>query len=161
MGAEKKAAALRCYREDYAATSPANTRLFPGVSEALRTLQERGYTLAIATNKSVVFTIPILDFLGITSLFAVVMGPEKVLQPKPHPAMIDSIRATFHQERSQCLYVGDMPLDVKTASQAGVDCVLVATGAFSIQELEGEPCVAVLPRVTELPAFLAMNAPGP
>jgi phosphoglycolate phosphatase-like HAD superfamily hydrolase len=46
--------------------------------------------------------------------------------------------------REECLYVGDMPLDVETATKAGVGCLLVATGAYSYSELTREVDVPVV-----------------
>jgi len=157
VGRTKKAEALRYFKDDYSKASLERTHLFPGVLEGLKTLQDSGFVLAVATNKPLSFTQPILNHLQINACFACVMGPEKVLHPKPHPDMIHAILEEFRWEASSCLYVGDMPLDAQTASQAGVDCLLVATGAFSLSDLKRETSVPVLQSFSDIPAFLGVE----
>ena len=154
VGKDRKSQALEIFRRDYGAHCHKKTPLLPHVSSTLPELKAAGLALAVATNKPLVFTIRILEHLEIHAYFACIMGPERVIHMKPHPDMIDSIRSQLCVERQDCLYVGDMPLDTETAAQAGVDCLLVATGAFPPSRLREEVSVPVLESISEIPAYL-------
>ncbi len=150
VGPAFKTRALEIFRTDYAATCLARTRLLPTVSETLPRLARSGYALAVATNKPIDFTRRILDHLGIAPHFRCVLGPEQVARPKPAPDMLQAILACLNVQPGECLYVGDMPLDVETATQAGVSCFLVATGAFGWSELASRTDVPVFRSLAEV-----------
>lgn len=150
VGPAWKERALDLFRTDYAATCLTRTRLLPTVSQTLPRLARSGYAQAVATNKPIEFTRRILDHLGIASYFRCVLGPEQVSRPKPAPDMLQAILACLDVQPSECLYVGDMPLDVETAAQAGVSCFLVATGAFGWAELASQTCVPVFRSLAEV-----------
>lgn len=154
VGNERKTRALEIFRQDYGAFCQERTYLFPHVSRVLSELEAAGFRLAVATNKPLVFTNRILQHLGILDQFTCIMGPERVTHRKPHPDMINAIRSQLGVEAKACLYVGDMPLDTETASEAGVDCLLVATGAFPFSRLKSEVPVPVLEDFSEIPGFL-------
>lgn len=150
VGPAFKEKALEIFRTEYAKTCLTRTRLLPTVSDTLPRLARSGYALAVATNKPIDFTRIILDHLGVASCFRCILGPEQVARPKPAPDMLQAILASLEVQPSQCLYVGDMPLDVETAAQAGVSCVLVATGAFAWSDLVSRVTVPVYRSLAEI-----------
>jgi phosphoglycolate phosphatase len=133
------------------------TYLLPSVRETLGVLKDSGRQLAVATNKSLSFTDRILQHLDVEGYFTCVLGPEAVARPKPHPDMIQTILSRFRLTERECLYVGDMPLDVETASRAGLDCLLLATGPYSSTYLQQEVSVPVLEGFAEIPRFLQIE----
>jgi phosphoglycolate phosphatase-like HAD superfamily hydrolase len=157
VGATKKEEAAKIFRQDYGETCLARTFLLPSVSETLPLLRASGVRLAVATNKALAFTERILAHLEIDRYFECVLGPEAVARPKPHPDMIDTILARLELAKEVSLYVGDMPLDVETASWAGLDCLLVATGPYGYPTLQREVSVPVLEAFAEIPHFLQME----
>ena len=157
VGREKKQEAIRIFRQDYGENCLERTSLLPSVEETLRELKASGRRLAVATNKSLAFTGKILDHLKVKEHFTCVLGPEAVARPKPHPDMIRAILAEFRLAEQECLYVGDMPLDVETASRAGLDCLLLATGPYSSAYLREEVAVPVLESFAEIPRFLQLE----
>jgi phosphoglycolate phosphatase len=154
VGPEKKQEALTLFRHDYGETCLGRTYLLPSVGETLGALRDSGRQLAVATNKSLAFTERILRHLDVAAFFTCILGPEAVARPKPHPDMIRAILARFGLTERDCLYVGDMPLDVETASRADLDCLLLATGPYSSTDLRKEVSVPVLEDFAEIPRFL-------
>ena len=119
---------------EYAAHHPsvmlAQTKLLPGVAETLRTLQSRGYPLAVCSNKRVDFTRVLIDALGLGTFFAEVLGPDDVDgNAKPHPAMLLEAARRLGVAPSEALYVGDMAVDVHAARAGGLPVWLVPGGA--------------------------------
>jgi len=159
VGPQRKPRALDLFRKDYAATCLSMTFLLPSVAETLSRLSNNGYRLAVATNKSLPFTRKILEHFAIDSCFDCVLAPEEVSRPKPHPDMIQAILGRLQLSKQECLYVGDMPLDVETATKAGVDCLLVATGAYSYSELILEVQVPVVETFSQIPAYVERRKP--
>jgi phosphoglycolate phosphatase len=157
VGEENLEEALVVFRRDYGETCLDRTYLLPSVGETLHALKDSGHHLAVATNKSLAFTGKILDHLEVQEYFTCVFGPEAVPRPKPYPDMIQAILAEFRLTQRECLYVGDMPLDVETASQAGLDCLLVATGPYSSDNLRKEVSVPVVESFAEIPRFLQIE----
>jgi phosphoglycolate phosphatase len=154
VGKQKVTEALPIFRKNYGETCLGRTRLLPSVSSTLPVLQASGYRLAVATNKPLVFARNILEQLGVQTYFELVLGPEKVAHPKPHPDMIHAILGDLQIAKRNALYVGDMPLDVETASRAGVDCILLATGPYPYARLAAVASVPVLRTFGEIPDCL-------
>jgi phosphoglycolate phosphatase len=154
VGTEKKKRALQQFKADYVDTCQEKTFLLPGVREGLDAMETAGLRLAVATNKPLTFTRLILNRLNINTCFSCVMAPDRVRYPKPHPDMIRAIRNELHLEAAACLYVGDMPLDAETASRAGVDCLLLATGATPFHEMKKGVQVPVLRGFSDILPFL-------
>jgi phosphoglycolate phosphatase-like HAD superfamily hydrolase len=154
VGPAKRDAALDVFREQYARICLSKTYLLPSVSETLQQFQDRGYRMAVATNKHSDFSSRILRHLGMFSYFLFVLGPNDVVHPKPHPDMLEGLMKRMDVERSETLYIGDMPLDVKTASHAEVDCLLVATGPYSLETLSIECNVPVVAHFADILDYL-------
>src|SRR5258707_584149 len=64
------------------------THLLPGATDVLRTLHERGFKLAICSNKPRAFTLELVHCLGISDYVTAVLGPDDVPNPKPAPDML-------------------------------------------------------------------------
>lgn len=157
-GEANAAEAAERFREAYAKVYLATTRAFPGVAEALDELARRGIRMTVASNKPAAFCAPILDRVGLLSRLDAVEGPETAGATKPHPAMLHRCCAAMRLDPSNCAYVGDMDLDVRTAASAGLPVVLVATGSTPRDRLEatGE---RVLDSVAELPSLPLATPP--
>ncbi len=111
------------------------------------------YPLAICTNKPVAHTSIILEALGWSSRFAVVVGGDSLAVRKPDPApLCASIeRAGGRVERS--VFVGDSGTDVATARAAKVT-VLVVEGGYSRIPARELGADGVIANLAALPLFL-------
>jgi phosphoglycolate phosphatase-like HAD superfamily hydrolase len=56
--------------------------------------------------------------------------------------------------KEQTIYVGDAPLDIQAARNAGIDAFAVASSIFSAEELAMHRPRRVLNHITQLPAAL-------
>jgi phosphoglycolate phosphatase len=99
---------------------------FDHMVETLEGLRTAGYALGICTNKPSAATQAVLDHLGLTNLFEVVISGDSLPQRKPHPA---PLHATFDATgRANRIYIGDSEVDAETAEAAGVPFVLFTEG---------------------------------
>jgi phosphoglycolate phosphatase len=126
---------VRLFRENYRNVYLEKTSLLPGVGKTLEALHRRGAAMAVATNKPAFFSEKILEHLGLSGYMEIVLGPEKVEHPKPHPEMIERILARFRLGGDAVLYVGDMVIDIETARRAGLAVCVVPGGSSSRGEL--------------------------
>ncbi len=116
------------YLEHYAAHVADRSRPFPGLTEALDTLEAEGFILAVCTNKLEWLSVLLLDKLGLTRRFKVVVGQDTFGMRKPDPAVL---RLTIEQaggDPARAVMVGDSMTDVSTAKAAGIPIVAVDFG---------------------------------
>ncbi|GGL60972.1 HAD-IA family hydrolase [Wenxinia marina] len=101
------------------------TRLYPGVREALEALAGR-HALGVCTNKPISPTKAALAHFGIADLFGAVLGGDSLPVRKPDPG---ALRAVFERLGSGPeVYVGDGDVDAETAAAAGVPLLLFTEG---------------------------------
>ena len=131
--------------------------LFPGVTELLADLKERGHRLAVATGKPRRGLDRALAASGIGPLFTASRCGDET-QSKPDPAMLLELMSELRLQASDLLMVGDTSHDLRMAKNAGVDAVAVSYGAHpedALRALEPRACVA---SVVELRQWLTANA---
>ncbi|MGL6075672.1 MAG: HAD family hydrolase [Fimbriiglobus sp.] len=121
--------ALAEYEAHHPSVMFTGTKLFEGVNETLLTLKTQGFRLGVCSNKKVEFTRELVSRLCPPGIFEVVLGPEDVGVPKPDPAMLFEAARRLGVPIADCLYIGDMTIDVRTARAAGMPVWLMPGGA--------------------------------
>jgi phosphoglycolate phosphatase len=152
LGPDRVDEGVRLFRRRYAEVFLERTTLLDGVRETLDVLVGRGLRLAVASNKPARFSRPILEHLGLGGFVTSVHGPDTVGATKPDPAMLRRSMSDLGITPGQALYVGDMLLDVASASAAGVPVALVVGGSAGETELRssGHPVLPTLPALCDL-----------
>jgi phosphoglycolate phosphatase len=131
-----------------------NTVPYPGCLDALDALADRGCKLAVITNKIEVNSRLLLDALGMTERFALILGGD-TLGPgraKPAPDMIDT--AILMLGGGSFAMVGDSTYDVRAARNARVPVVALSFGYNDLPAAE-LGADAVIDRYDELIPALA------
>lgn len=150
LGAARVADGVRVFRATYEQVFAAGTTPLPGVPEIPRALALRGLRLAVASNKPARFGRRIVDQIGLAQEIPVVLGPDSGVPPKPAPPMLQLALRELGVAADEAVYVGDMPLDVETARQAGVRHLLVPTGSATLDELRATPGAHVVRDLAEV-----------
>ena len=102
--------------------------------ETLKKLREAGYLLGVVTNKGAPLTKYSLEVANIDGLFDVVISADDVNAPKPSPLGIEkALERLAIANKEEVLYIGDNDIDYETASNAGVDALLVTWGPREIK----------------------------
>ena len=135
--------------EHYEANIARHTVPYEGCLEALDALAARGCRLAVITNKIEVYSRKLLDALGMSDRFDLVLGGD-TLGPgraKPAPDMIDA--AMLMLGGGTFAMVGDSSFDVRAARNARVPVVALSFGYndLPVHELGAD---AVIDRYGEL-----------
>ena len=94
------------------------TRLYDGVAEVLHHF--RRIPIALITNKSMRFTRPIVEGLGVAHYFHPLLARDSLPQCKPHPAPITHCVEIHRARPSHTWMVGDGSTDITAGKAAGV-----------------------------------------
>ena len=131
------------FRRHYAEHCRDNTKPYPQIMELLADLSAGGYAMAVVSNKSDAEVRRLCEehFGGLIPL---AVGERPGVQRKPSP---DSVLLTLEQlgvERERAVYVGDSEVDVETVRRAEVDCIAVAWGFRSVEQLRAAGATTVI-----------------
>lgn len=134
----------------YARDIDTHTRLYDGAMDAVVALKERGYIVAICTNKPEALARELLTRLGILDTFAAMLGADSLPVRKPDPEhLLETVRRAGG-DPAQCVLVGDSDTDRNTSKAAGVPSILVTFGPSGADMTALTP-EALLERYSDLP----------
>src|SRR6202167_6277652 len=122
------ARALEYFLSYYRTQMLDNTRLYPGVRDALDALQKGGAKMAVLTNKPVRISRSIVEGLGLAQHFFQLYGGNSFEQKKPDPIGIETLLGESGLDRERTIMVGDSGVDVQTARNAKVRACGVSYG---------------------------------
>ena len=129
-------ACMEAMRERYAERWDRRSRPYPGVPGLLDALVERGVRLAVLSNKPHDFTCRMVERMLARWRFDPVLGSRPGVPRKPDPQVARAIAEQHGVAPSGWLYLGDTPIDVKTARAAGMTAVGATWGFRDAAELE-------------------------
>lgn len=142
--------ALRIYRRHHKTALLKGSRLFPNVKRLLLHLKNKGYKLAIASNRPTQFSAILIRYLGLRKYFDYVLCADVLKHAKPHPEILNLIRRRFRLKPQETMYVGDMTIDAQAGRRAGVKTVIVTGGSSESGEIRKEKPYRVIQRITAL-----------
>lgn len=136
FGKENQDEAILIFRNRYKEVCFEKTSLINGVKELLVYLKRKGKSLNVATNKTGSISRKLLEHLEIGNLFDYIFGVYDGLEGKPSPEMIKKIVEKTNIPLPKAILVGDSPIDIMTAKNAGIPIFSVASGNHSHEELK-------------------------
>lgn len=119
----------KLYREHYKKHMLDHTHLYAGARECLEYF--KGRKQAVITNKPNPFSSQILEALGVASYFIAILAGDNGLPFKPDPAAIHHLMEGTGTTEPEVLFVGDSPIDIQAARNAGVEVVTLSHGFAS------------------------------
>jgi phosphoglycolate phosphatase len=121
----------------YAAHIAEDSRVFPGVREALERLEAAGARLAVCTNKHEVLALSVLQALDLTQPFSAIIGADTLPIRKPDPAVYhETVRRAGGHPDAFTVMIGDSPTDAATARAAQVPFIAVTFGYTPVPPAE-------------------------
>lgn len=100
---------------------------YAGMKETMLALRDRGYTLAVLSNKPDAYVKGIIKDLFDERTIPLAMG-ETELPRKPEPTVPLMICDRFEALTDESAFIGDSEVDVRTAKNAGMTSVAVSWG---------------------------------
>jgi phosphoglycolate phosphatase len=119
----------KLYREHYKKHMLDHTKLYPGALEFLEHFKDRKQ--AVITNKPNPFSSQILEALGVAHFFIAILAGDNGLPFKPDPAAIRHLIEETKVTEAEVIFVGDSPIDIQSARNAGVEIVTLSHGFAS------------------------------
>jgi len=137
VGADRVDEVVTIYRRHYWAGAMLRTNAYPGVTELLAGLAERGLRLAVATSKSEPQAVRMVEHLGLAGYFETICG-DTVDGRRDSKALVvgEALRRLGRPDPAQVLMVGDRSHDVLGAAAHGIDCAGALWGYGTRAELE-------------------------
>jgi len=132
----EREAAVGFFREYYSAVGYKQNFLYPGIREALHSLNHRGHRLCIATGKKAETARKVLDHFDLSGLFTKVLGCGE------GGTKTGLILEVLKDCAGPWAMVGDRMIDFEAAAEAGIPSVGVRWGFGNPGELAGA-CVSV------------------
>ena len=123
----------------YSAHIADESRPFPGVIDALKTLKAAGAKLVVCTNKPTDLSRDLLTKLDKAGLFDGVVGVDAVSAIKHDPAHLIEAVAAVGGNLARTVMVGDAATDAGAARAAGTPLILVDFGYTEIPAAELAP----------------------
>jgi phosphoglycolate phosphatase len=117
--------ALQVFRDQYLTHCLDRTRFYPGIEAVLAHFAHK--SKAVATNKSLEYTVKILEGLG-AHHFAYVVGGDNGYGLKPEPGMLLKIMQELQVDRERTVLVGDSTNDINGGHKAGIRVCAVGYG---------------------------------
>ena len=146
---EKEDEVRTVYKTHYEQHCSDTTKPFDGIPRVMEELRRRGYKLACVSNKpdDDVARLAEQHFSGLLDDWS---GPLPGMPIKPAPDLCDRILDRAGLTRAEAVYVGDTEVDIETARNAGMDCIVCAWGFRDEDLLKKNGAKTIIHRPEEL-----------
>ncbi len=141
------------FRTYYTEHCQIKTRAYDGIEQLLKELKKAGYAMAIVSNKNQ-DAVTELHQIYFKEMIQTAIGQNAGIRKKPAPDTVFWALKELKKEKTHALYVGDSEVDLCTAQNAGMDCVLVTWGFRTPKELEKLTPKAFVQKPEQLLDFL-------
>ncbi|MCI4680385.1 HAD family hydrolase [Rhodoblastus acidophilus] len=136
LSSQELSLSVQAYRTFYKTEQGRRSRLFPGVRETLKEINQRGVDVVIVSNKGVDAIRAALSKFDLEELIAKPFGVDVTRHRKPHPALYhEEIKPLFPDVQDhEVLVVGDTGVDLEFAWNAGVAACWASYGYGGLEE---------------------------
>ena len=141
--------ALALFQEFYFEESGRRTTVYPGVREGLEQLRAMRLRLACITNKAARYTVPLLEHMGLSPYFDLVVSGDTLARKKPDPMQLAHICTAFALAPAAVLMIGDSANDALAARAAGCPVLCVSYGYTEGGDVHDLDCDAIVDSLSE------------
>ncbi|WP_029230741.1 HAD family hydrolase [Butyrivibrio sp. VCB2006] len=126
--------AFACFKEYYLIHCNDKTGPYPHIMELLEALHDKGFNLAIVSNKYM-NAVKELNELYFSKFISVAIGESAGIRKKPAPDTVEAAIKELGVNKENCVYVGDSEVDHMTALNSGLRCISCLWGFRTKDEL--------------------------
>ena len=141
--------ALALFQEFYFEESGRRATVYPGVREGLEQLRAMRLRLACITNKAARYTVPLLEHMGLSPYFDLVVSGDTLARKKPDPMQLAHICTAFALAPAAVLMIGDSANDALAARAAGCPVLCVSYGYTEGGDVHDLDCDAIVDSLSE------------
>lgn len=142
--ADRLHAAIEAFKRHYAAVNGRSAQIYPGVLEGLQAWKASGLKMGVVTNKPGMFTEALLDRMGMTDYFDVIVSGDTTAHKKPHPEPILHACRILGVRPDRNLHIGDSKNDTQAARAAGCLAYAVPYGYNEGEPVDSADCDALV-----------------
>lgn len=155
MGKEDADLAVAKYRENYNVNGAMNNFLvYDGVEKMLKTLNDKGFTLCIASAKPTPYIKKMLESVDMTKYFYFINGASFDESKRSKSAVIKETIEINNFSKDKILMVGDRENDVTGAKKNGISVLGVLYGYGDEKELRDAGCCDIVSSPEEVVEFI-------
>ena len=144
------AKALPVFEALYRENTSKRSGLYAGVKEALDFLKTTGVRIGCVTNKASQFSLPLLQDLGVSDYFEIVICGDMVERKKPDPMPLLQAAEQLETEPRASMMLGDSMSDVNAARAAGFQIVCMSYGYNHGEDIRDYDPDAVIDSMAEI-----------
>ncbi len=143
------------FREHYAIHCNDMTKPYPGVLEMVAALKAKGYKMAIVSNKAD-SAVKDLNKIYFSQYISIAIGEnEKAgIRKKPAPDTVFQALKELNSDAEHAVYVGDSEVDIATAENSGMPCILCEWGFREKEDLMRQGGKTFVAQATEILGLL-------
>lgn len=161
MTREKAEETVAFYRERFAPIGVLENKVYEGIPELLKVLDEKDVKIAIASSKPTVFIHQILEHFRIKQYFDVIVGSELDGRRDTKEEVVEEalrqlgiLEMDETEKKASCAMIGDRKFDIHGAKAHGLTGIGVGFGFAEEGELEAEGADYVVATVEKLQELL-------
>ena len=139
------------FKEHYRIHCLDYTRPYPGVLETLRYFEKK--IKVVVSNKPEDATKQILESLGMTKYFALILGGDSLRVCKPDPETVFYVLRKFSLLPEKTIIVGDGITDIQAGKNAGIHTCAVTYGMRDIKILQPWKPDIIIDRFSQLQKY--------
>ncbi|MBR1773283.1 MAG: HAD family hydrolase [Eubacterium sp.] len=118
---------LPIFKEHYDIHCLDNTCPYDGILDAMKKLKEKGYKMAIVSNK-IDSAVKELNEKFFKEYVDVAIGETPGTKRKPAPDMVEQALKELGSSKKESIYIGDSEVDLQTARNSNLPCISVLWG---------------------------------
>lgn len=118
---------LPIFKEHYDVHCLDNTCPYDGILDAMKKLKEKGYKMAIVSNK-IDSAVKELNEKFFKEYVDVAIGETPGTKRKPAPDMVEQALKELGSSKKESIYIGDSEVDLQTAINSSLPCISVLWG---------------------------------
>lgn len=103
------------------------TKPYEGIPKLLESLRNSGCKTAVVSNKAD-YAVQELCRQYFDNMFDTAIGDRKGIQKKPAPDSVYEVLLRLDVKKEKAVYIGDSDVDIETALNAGMDCIIADWG---------------------------------
>jgi phosphoglycolate phosphatase len=150
--------AVDIYRPLFDEAGIFESRVFPGIPEALATLRDAGHSLQVVTVRSIDSARLVVRHFGIDRYFDAVHGPARSERTGDKAALVRAALDLAGAGSREAIMIGDRAEDIRAARAHGIQAVAVGWGYGAPEELREAGPDYFAPTVADLVAYATQPA---
>ena len=144
------------FNKHYRINCSDKTKPYEGITDLLKKLRSDGIKTAVVSNKAD-YAVQDLCRHYFDGLFDIAIGEKSGLRKKPYADSVNAVLKNLDICKEDAVYIGDSEVDIQTAANAEINCIIVEWGFRDREFLLEQGAQVMVSDVKELYDKLIMN----